>query len=130
MRLDGTLDLWRQCIKRSITSTVFETIREYNDISLRTWPKTSSLTKSEDWSVLGPPASQTTLTLESHNSTLDMVLHAMNFVLEQFETFKEKHKYHPILGPMFDSGQAKMDKYYVHIDRRKSRLPSRHYLES
>ncbi|OXV05306.1 hypothetical protein Egran_06926, partial [Elaphomyces granulatus] len=30
--------------------------------------------------------------------------------------FKEKHKYHPMLGPMFDSGWAKMDKYYTLTD--------------
>ena len=65
---------------------------------------------NEDWSVLRDIHElldcllQTTLALESHDSTLDTVLPAMDFVLEQFEIFKEKH---PALGPMFDLGWAK-----------------------
>ena len=108
-------------IKRSITSPVFEAIRKYVQRHI-----TEDLAKDEltdaDWSVLRDIHEfldrllQTTLALESHNSTLDKVLPAMDFVLEQFEVFKEKHKYHPMLGPMFDSGWAKMDKYYTLTD--------------
>jgi hypothetical protein len=56
------------------------------------------------------------MALESHNSTLDTVLPAMDFVLEQFEVFKD----HPFLGPMFDSGWAKMDKYYTLTDESRA----------
>jgi len=56
---------------------------------------------------------QTTLALESYNSTLDTVLPTMDFVLEQFEIFKKKHKDHTVLAPMFNLGWAKMEKYYT-----------------
>jgi hypothetical protein len=56
--------------------------------------------------------SQTTLALESKNATMDAVLPAIDYILEQFEEFKQKHKHNPILAPMFNSRWAKMDKYY------------------
>jgi hypothetical protein len=56
--------------------------------------------------------SQTTLALESKNATMDAVLPAIDYILEQFEEFKQKHKHNPILAPIFNSGWAKMDKYY------------------
>jgi hypothetical protein len=42
--------------------------------------------------------------LESHNATLDRVLHSMNIVLDEFEEKKEKYLDNDILGPMFNSG--------------------------
>ena len=108
-------------IKKSITSPVFEAIRKYVQRHITEDLAKDELT-DEDWSVLRDIHEfldrllQTTLALESYHSTLDTVLPAMDFVLEQFEIFKEKHKYHPVLGPMFDSGWAKMDKYYTLTD--------------
>jgi hypothetical protein len=51
-------------------------------------------------------------TLESSFSTLDNVLLAMDFVLAQFEAGKEAHVDDPIMAPMYNSGWAKLDKYY------------------
>jgi hypothetical protein len=56
--------------------------------------------------------SQTTLGLESSTSTLDAVLPAMDFILEQYEQFKEKHKEDNVLSSMLNSGWGKMNKYY------------------
>jgi hypothetical protein len=50
--------------------------------------------------------------LESHNATLDRVLPSMDILLDEFEEKKEKYHGNDILDPMFNSGWAKMDKYY------------------
>jgi hypothetical protein len=108
-------------IKRSITSPVFEAIWKYVQRHITEDLAKDELTE-EDWSVLRDIHEfldlllQTTLALESHNSTLDIVLPAMDFVLEQFEIFKKKHKDHAVLAPMFNSGWAKMEKYYTLTD--------------
>ncbi|KAM4055533.1 transposase-like protein [Hirsutella rhossiliensis] len=58
----------------------------------------------------------TTKALESSFATLDNVLLAMDFVLAQFEAGKEAHIDDPIMAPMYNSGWAKMDKYYCLTD--------------
>ncbi|ODA77173.1 hypothetical protein RJ55_06800 [Drechmeria coniospora] len=54
----------------------------------------------------------TTKALESSFATLDNVLLAMDFMLAQFEAGKEAHVDDPIMAPMYNSGWAKLDKYY------------------
>ncbi|KHO11387.1 hypothetical protein MAA_10902 [Metarhizium robertsii ARSEF 23] len=54
----------------------------------------------------------TTKALESSFATLDHVLLAMDFVLAQFEAGKETYADDPIMAPMYNSGWAKLDKYY------------------
>lgn len=73
---------------------------------------------AEDWIVLEKVKSfleklkMTTKALESSFATLDNVLLAMDFMLAQFEAGKEAHKGDPMMGPMYNSGWAKLDKYY------------------
>jgi hypothetical protein len=54
----------------------------------------------------------TTKALESSFATLDNVLLAMDFVLAQFEAGKEAATNDPMMAPMYNSGWAKLDKYY------------------
>ncbi|KJZ73349.1 hypothetical protein HIM_07353 [Hirsutella minnesotensis 3608] len=76
----------------------------------------------EDWIVLEKikpfleKLKMTTKALESSFATLDNVLLAMDFVLAQFEAGKEAHIDDPIMAPMYNSGWAKMDKYYCLAD--------------
>ncbi|KAM6513532.1 hypothetical protein FALCPG4_18958 [Fusarium falciforme] len=73
---------------------------------------------SEDWTILEKIKSfleklkMTTKALESSFATLDNVLLAMDFVLAQFEAGKEANVSDPVMAPMYNSGWAKMDKYY------------------
>lgn len=108
-------------IKRSITSPVFEAIKKYLERH-RDEDMAEDELSDEDWKVLRDihefldTLLQTTLALEAHHSTLDTVLPAMDFVLEQFESFKEQHRDHAVLAPMFNSGWKKMEKYYTLTD--------------
>jgi hypothetical protein len=76
----------------------------------------------EDWSILWKikafleKLKMTTKALESSFATLDNVLLAMDFVLAQFEAGKDAHTDDPILAPMYNSGWAKLDKYYCLTD--------------
>ncbi|KAM4057428.1 transposase-like protein [Hirsutella rhossiliensis] len=76
----------------------------------------------EEWVILEKIKSfleklkMTTKALESSFATLDNVLLAMDFVLAQFEAGKEAHIDDPIMAPMYNSGWAKMDKYYCLTD--------------
>ncbi|OBS15909.1 hypothetical protein FPOA_27961 [Fusarium poae] len=73
---------------------------------------------SEDWIILEKIKSfleklkMTTKALESSFATLDNVLLAMDFVLAQFEAGKEACIDDPIMAPMYNSGWARLDKYY------------------
>ncbi|KAI8412279.1 hypothetical protein FOFC_08909 [Fusarium oxysporum] len=73
---------------------------------------------SEDWIILEKIKSfleklkMTTKALESSFATLDNILLAMDFVLAQFEAGKEAYINDPIMAPMYNSGWAKLDKYY------------------
>ncbi|TVY74496.1 Zinc finger BED domain-containing protein RICESLEEPER 2 [Fusarium oxysporum f. sp. cubense] len=77
---------------------------------------------SEDWIILEKIKSfleklkMTTKALESSFATLDNVLLAMDFVLAQFEAGKEAYIDDPIMAPMYNSGWAKLDKYYLLTD--------------
>ncbi|KAF4332994.1 ribonuclease H [Fusarium beomiforme] len=72
----------------------------------------------EDWIILEKIKSfleklkMTTKALESSFATLDNVLLAMDFVLAQFEAGKEAAIDDPVMAPMYNSGWAKLDKYY------------------
>ncbi|KAM5359924.1 hypothetical protein BFJ63_vAg17946 [Fusarium oxysporum f. sp. narcissi] len=65
----------------------------------------------EDQVLLGK-LRMTTKALESSFATLDNVLLAMDFVLAQFEAGKEAAIDDPVMAPMYNSGWAKLDKYY------------------
>ena len=57
--------------------------------------------------------SQTTKALESNLVTLDNVLPAMDFILTQFKEGKKRFKDHSQFSKMFNSGWAKLNKYYM-----------------
>ncbi|KAF5981722.1 ribonuclease H-like protein [Fusarium bulbicola] len=65
----------------------------------------------EDWIIL-ENLKMTTKALESSFATLDNILLAMDFVLAQFEAGKEAAIDDPVMAPMYNSGWAKLDKYY------------------
>lgn len=77
---------------------------------------------ADDWAVLEKVKNfleklkMTTKALESSFATLDNVLLATDFVLAQFEEGKEASADDPIMAPMFNSGWAKLDKYYCLTD--------------
>ena len=108
-------------VKSSITSPVFEAInayvRRHADESVG-----QDALSDDDWKALRDIhdfldlLSQTTLALETSTSTLDAVLPAMDFILEQFEQFKERYKHDKKLASMFNSGWKKMVKYYKLTD--------------
>jgi len=54
---------------------------------------------------------------ESKQSTLDLVLPCMDFILGHFEDAKNKYTDDPIFAPMLNSGWAKLVKYYRASDR-------------
>ena len=73
---------------------------------------------AEDWVVLEKiktfleKLKMTTKALESSFVTLGHVLLAMDFMLAQFEAGKAENSEDPMMGPMYNSGWAKLDKYY------------------
>jgi hypothetical protein len=77
----------------------------------------------EDWIILEKIKSfleklkMTTKALESSFATLDNVLLAMDFVLVQFEAGKEVTIDDPVIAPIYNSGWAKLDKYYRLTDK-------------
>lgn len=77
---------------------------------------------ADDWAVLGKikafleKLKMTTKALESSFVTLDHVLLAMDFMLAQFEAGKAANRDDPMMSPMFNSGWAKLDKYYCLTD--------------
>jgi len=72
----------------------------------------------EDWIILEKIKSfleklkMATKALESPFATLDNVLLAMDYILTQFETGKTMHEGDPLMSSMYNSGWAKLDKYY------------------
>ncbi|KAI8416722.1 hypothetical protein FOFC_03035 [Fusarium oxysporum] len=72
----------------------------------------------EDWIILEKIKSfleklkMTTKALESSFATLGNVLLVMDFALAQFEGGKEAAIDDPVMAPMYNSGWAKLDKYY------------------
>ncbi|KAH8715349.1 hypothetical protein HC256_004178 [Beauveria bassiana] len=77
---------------------------------------------ADDWAVLGKikafleKLKMTTKALESSFVTLDHVLLAMDFMLAQFEAGKAASRDDPMMSPMYNSGWAKLDKYYCLTD--------------
>jgi len=61
--------------------------------------------------------SMSTKACESKQSTLDLVLPCMDFILGHFEDAKNKYTDDPIFAPMLNSGWAKLVKYYRASDR-------------
>jgi uncharacterized protein YaaN involved in tellurite resistance len=59
---------------------------------------------------------QTTKALESSVVTLDKVLPAMDFILKRFEEGEIQFADHSVLSKMFNSGWAKLSKYYTVTD--------------
>jgi len=54
---------------------------------------------------------------ESKQSTLDLVLPSTDYILSLFEKLKAQFKDDVIFAPMFNSGWAKMTKYYRLSDK-------------
>jgi len=54
---------------------------------------------------------------ESKQSTLDLVLPSTDYILSLFEKLKAQFKDDVIFAPMFNSGWAKMTKYYRLLDK-------------
>ncbi len=76
----------------------------------------------DDWAVLEKikafleKLKMTTKALKSSFITLDHVLLAMDFILAQFEAGKAASRDDPMMSPMYNSGWAKLDKYYCLTD--------------
>ena len=108
-------------IKKAITSPVYEAIQAYVERH-KTEGVGGDALSDEDWQALRDihdfldKLAQTALALESSVSTLDCVLPAMDFILEQFEQMKEIYKHDKTLASMCNSGWAKMEKYYKMTD--------------
>jgi len=108
-------------IQKAITSPVYEAIQAYVERHKSEAVGEDKLSDS-DWTTLRniheflDQLAQTTLALESSVSTLDNVLPAMDFILEQFEQAKEAYKHDKTMASMFNSGWAKMEKYYNMTD--------------
>lgn len=108
-------------IKRAITSPVFEAIQLYVDRHKSENIGGDKLS-DEDWNTLRDihefldKLAQVTLALETSVSTLDHVLPAMDYILEQFEQMKDIYKNDKTMASMVNSGWAKMEKYYNMTD--------------
>lgn len=60
---------------------------------------------------------EVTLATEGEHATIERVLPTMDFLLDQFELAKTEYPNNPFMGPMINSGWAKLDKYYGLTDR-------------
>ncbi len=54
---------------------------------------------------------------ESRESTLDLTLPSTDYILALFKKIKSKYKDNPTFVSMFNSGWAKIDKYYKLLDK-------------
>ncbi len=54
---------------------------------------------------------------KSKESTLDLSLPCTDYILSLFERLKDEYKDDPTIASMFNSGWAKMDKYYKLSDK-------------
>jgi hAT family C-terminal dimerisation region len=61
--------------------------------------------------------SMSTKACESRESTLDLSLPCSDYILSLFERLKTQYKDDPTFASMFNSGWAKMDKYYKLTDK-------------
>lgn len=81
------------------------------------------LLSEKDWQDLKKPQDfllffyDATTGTEGRNATIDSVLPTMDFLLERFETAKEKYANDPFMSPCCNSGWAKLDKYSSLTDR-------------
>lgn len=108
---------WAKMLKVATSSPVCDAIKAYFDHYSGDEVALDQLT-SDDWQTLQQihafldELSQTTLALEPNSSTLENVLPAMDYILERFEAGRSEYKNNEIIAPMFNSGWAKLDKYY------------------
>ena len=58
-----------------------------------------------------------TLSTESRDATIERVLPTMDFLLDQFEQGKLLYSEDPFMSPCYNSGWAKLDKYYGLTER-------------
>jgi hypothetical protein len=109
-------------IQKAITSPVYKAIQAYIERYKSEAVGEDKLSDS-DWTILCNiykflnQLIQTTLALESSVSTLDNILPAIDFILKQFEQAKEAYKYDKTMALIFNSGWAKMEKYYNITDK-------------
>ena len=112
---------WEKAIRVAVTSPVHEAIKTYLDDYMDEECQLDALSDS-DWDLLKEiqtflsPLAQATMALQSNSNTLDRVLPAMDFILGRFESGKNEYAAHPVMGSMFNSGWAKMEKYYRMTD--------------
>lgn len=59
---------------------------------------------------------ETSNALESSKSTLDNALPALDYLMEEFEAGKAAYQGDTLLATCFNSGWAKLDKYYTLTD--------------
>ncbi len=96
-------------IKRAITSPVFEAIKSYVERYKSELIREDKLS-DEDWKTLRniydflDQLAQATLAMESSTATLDNVLPAMDFILEQFEQMKDLYREDKTIASMLNSG--------------------------
>ena len=104
-------------IKRAITSPVFKAINSYVRRHSSKSVRDDQLLDKDQKTLRNihdflDKLAQTTLALKSLVATLNNVLPIMDFILKQFEQFKEDYKDNKLLALMFNSRQAKIEKYY------------------
>ena len=113
---------WQKAIKLATTSPCHEAILAYFEDYADDDCKLNELSE-DDWDLLREvnkfleSLKQTTKALESSAVTLDKVLPAMDFILKRFEEGKAQFADHPVLSKMFNSGWAKLNKYYTLTDQ-------------
>ncbi len=104
-------------IRKAITSPVYKAIVIYTKCYSQEAVREDKLLE-DNWNTLYNiynflnQLTQTTLALESSISTLDQVLPAIDFILKQFELGKEQFKGDKTMAVIYNSRQAKMEKYY------------------
>jgi hypothetical protein len=108
---------WAKALKFATSHPLYEAIQAYFEQYIDEDCRLDELSE-EDWSLFRHIQkflqfiAETTKALESNKNTLDNVLPAMDFILNKFEDGKLEFKDHPQLSKMFNSGWAKLDKYY------------------
>ena len=112
---------WQKAIKLATTSPCHEAILAYFEDYADDECRLDELSEDEWYLLLEvnkflESLKQTTKALESSAVTLDKVLPAMDFILKRFEEGKIQFANHPVLSKMFNSGWAKLNKYYTMTD--------------
>jgi hypothetical protein len=112
---------WEEMLRICTKPPVYNGILAYFEHYLEEDVKLDELSP-DDWATLRKIQTfleeirETTKALESDTSTLGKMLPAVDSILERFEQSKTEFEDDPIMAPMFNSGWAKMEKYYTLTD--------------